>query len=241
MRESPLQVCIVSAKRQPGCRSAMPVDPGVRDMSDYRLFFHVPVKPVMSLLVALLASFSSIAIAVTECDRQAGHSLDPDGVVAGVSRTEMDMVTAEKACREAVAEYPAHARSNYQLGRVLYYAGHGQESVPYLQVAADAGYPQALFVLGFIQTIDDQLPIDYCEAARLWQQSAALDHPWTTVYLPWEYLKGNFKDCDITLSDADIARFEQFAIKNIPYGDSEGRIEALQSLMQEHTATDASE
>ena len=136
-------------------------------------------------------------------------------------------------CREAVAEYPNHARSNYQLGRVLYYDGRGKESLPYLRRASDAGYPQAIFVLGFIQTIEDQVPIDFCAAADLWQRSAALDHPWTTVYLPLEYLKGNFKDCDVTLSEADIRRFAQFAVENIPYGDSEGRIEELQALIAE--------
>lgn len=210
-------------------------------MRGHNLIFRTQSSLFIGTLIALLCCYPVGASAVTECDRQAGHSLDPDKVVAGISRSGMDLVAAEKACREAVEEYPAHARSNYQLGRVLYYQGRGKESLPFLTVAADAGYPQALFVLGFIQTIDDQLPIDYCEAARLWQQSAALDHPWTTVYLPWEYLKGNFKNCDITLSEADIARFEQFAIKNIPYGDSEGRIEALQSLMQERAATDATE
>ena len=196
-------------------------------------------KLCIAVLIVFFPCFSSVASAVTECDRQAGHGLDPDGVVAGVSRSGMNMPAAEKACREAVAEYPAHARSNYQLGRVLYYDGRGKESVPYLEVAANAGYPQALFVLGFIQTIEDQLPIDYCAAAELWQQSAALDHPWTAVYLPWEYLRGNFKECDITLSDADIKRFEQLALKQIPYGDSEGRIEALQALIKEHMAAKA--
>tara|TARA_B110000902_G_C14132120_1_gene522406 strand:+ start:335 stop:874 length:540 start_codon:yes stop_codon:yes gene_type:complete len=174
---------------------------------------------------------------VTPCDREAGHGLDPDGVVPGVSRAEMDMDAAEKACRQAVAEYPAHARSNYQLGRVLYYAGKGKESLPFLQTAADAGYPQALFVLGFIQTIKDQVPINYCAAAHLWTKSAALDHPWTGVYLPWEYLKGNFADCNLTLSDADLQRLEQVAVHNIHYIDSEGRIEAMQVLLQEHLAS----
>jgi len=193
-----------------------------------------------SALAALLFCFSTAAAAITECDRQAGHGLDPDGVVPGVSRADMNLAAAEEACRAAVKAYPAHARSNYQLGRVLYYAGRGEESLPYLTVAADAGYPQALFVLGYIQTIEDQLPIDYCAAADLWQRSAALDHPWTAVYLPWEYLKGNLKDCDITLSQADIQRFETLALKQIPYGDSEGRIEALQALIKARMSSSAS-
>ena len=186
------------------------------------------------IVAIFLLCFSAAAAGITECDRQAGHGLDPDGVVAGVSRSDMDLAVAEKACREAVRDYPAHARSNYQLGRVLYYGGRGEDALPYLTVAADAGYPQALFVLGYVQTIEDQLPINYYAAASLWQRSAALDHPWTAVYLPWEYLKGTFSKCDLTLSDADIQRFEKLALESIPYGDSEGRIEALQALIKAH-------
>ena len=193
---------------------------------------------LLALLAVALAS-SNAAHAVTLCDQLAGHGLDPDGVVPGVSRSAMNYEAAEKACRAAVAEYPAHARSNYQLGRVIYYDGRGPESLPYLQRAADAGYPQAIFVLGFIQTIEgDQVPVDYCAAAELWQRSAALDHPWTSVYLPMEYLRGNFKDCDITLSDADILRFEAHALKHIYYGDSEGRVEEMQALIREKLPQD---
>jgi hypothetical protein len=196
-------------------------------------------KGTQGALLALTLFLPNLASAVTQCDREAGHGLDPDGVVAGVSRSAMDFDAAEKACREAVADYPAHARSNYQLGRVLYYSGRGKESLPYLQASADAGYPQALFVLGFIQTIEDQVPINYCAAAELWTKSAALDHPWTGVFLPWEYLKGNFADCDITLSDADLLRLEQVALHNIPYIESEGRVEAMQAILKEHLASKA--
>ncbi|MFK7828601.1 MAG: hypothetical protein AB8B57_02370 [Congregibacter sp.] len=194
-----------------------------------------------ALLLGLLLSVSNIVYAVTDCDLEAGHGLDPYGVVPGVSRSGMDMDAAEKACRQAVADYPAHARSNYQLGRVLYYSGRGKESLPYLQASADAGYSQALFVLGFIQTIDDQVPKNYCAAAELWLRSAALDHPWTGVYLPWEYLKGNFKDCDISLSDADLTRLEKLALENVKFGDSEGRIEAMQALLEQHRASKAND
>ena len=190
---------------------------------------------IKTCLAGLLLGSASLAAAVTECDRLAGHKLDPDSVVAGISRSGMDMQAAEKACREAVAAYPAHARSNYQLGRVLYYSGRGKESLPYLEVAADAGYPQAIFVLGFVKTLDgDGIPVDYCGAADLWLKSAALDHPWTGVYLPWEYLQGNFADCDIELSNADLLRLEKLALENVYVGDSEGRVEAMQALLDKH-------
>ena len=195
---------------------------------------HRPRLP--ALLFGLALFLPGLASAVSECDRLAGHRLDPDGVVFGVSRSAMDLEAAETACREMVAKYPTHARSNYQLGRVLYYAGRGKDSLPYLQTAADAGYPQALFVLGYIQTIQDQVPVNYCAAADLWLRAAALDHPFTGVYLTTEYLKGNFADCDITLSDAQLKRLEHMAIARIAHVDSEGRIEEMQTLLADHFA-----
>ena len=44
----------------------------------------------------------------------------------------------------------------------------------------------------------------------------------------------------MTLSDADIQRFETLALKHIAYGDSEGRIEALQALIKARTASASS-
>jgi TPR repeat protein len=209
----------------------------INNMQTPTAFSKILLKGIIGTLLSLTLFLPNLASAVTPCDREAGHGLDQDGVVAGVSRSAMDFDAAEKACRQAVADYPAHARSNYQLARVLYYSGKGKESLPFMQVSADAGYPQAIFVLGFIQTIEDQVPVNFCAAAALWTKSAALDHPWTGVYLPWEYLKGNFADCDITLSDADLLRLEQLAIQNIHYSESEGRVEAMQALLKEHLAS----
>jgi TPR repeat protein len=191
----------------------------------------------MGLLAAVMLVLPGWAFAVSECDRLAGHRLDPDGVVFGVSRSAMDLKAAEKACREAVETYPTHARSNYQMGRVLYYSGRGKESLPYLQAAADAGYPQALFVLGFIQTIEDQVPIDFCAAADLWLRAAALDHPFTGVYLTTEYLKGNLDACEVSISDAELKRLAHIAVTQIAYADSEGRIEEMQALLDAHLAS----
>lgn len=199
-------------------------------------------SPLAIAVLCLLAATALPALAVSDCDRLAGHKLDPDGVVAGVSRSAMDRPAAEKACRAAVDAYPAHARSNYQLGRVLYYDGRAEESLPYLRRASDAGYPQAIFVLGFIQTYaEDGIPIDYCAAAKLWERSAALDHPWTGVFMVSEYLKGHFAECDVTLSDADLSRLESLALDHIPYTDSEGRVEEMMQLLAAHRSRTAGE
>ena len=202
-----------------------------------------PTHPALLWAIASLALLSALSLpaqAITECDRLAGHKLDPDGVVAGISRSAMDKAAAEKACRAEVAAYPAHARSNYQLGRVLYYDGRAQESLPYLRASASAGYPQAIFVLGYIQTFEgDGVPVDYCAAAELWERSAALDHPWTGVFMVSEYLKGHFDECDVDLSAKDLERLERLALDHIPYGDSEGRVEEMMQLLAAHRAAQA--
>lgn len=195
-----------------------------------------PRRAAAACLFFLTLLAPGLASAISECDRLAGHRLDPDGVVFGVSRSGMDLEAAEKACREAVTTFPDHARSNYQMGRVLYYSGRGKESLPYLQAAADAGYPQALFVLAYIQTIKDQVPMDYCAAADLWLRAAALDHPFTGVYLTTEYLKGNLDECGVKISDAEIKRLAHIAVTQIAYADSEGRIEEMQALVDAHFA-----
>jgi tetratricopeptide (TPR) repeat protein len=192
---------------------------------------------VLSTLTALTLAFGLCATAgaaVTECDRLAGHADDPDRVVPGVSRADMDRKAAERACREAVAENPGHARSHYQLGRVLYYDGRAEEALEHLRVSAEAGYRQSLFVLGYIQTIEDQVPIDYCAALELWQRSAALDHPWTGIFMVKEYLEGHFDECGVELSDADLERLIALGLDHIPYGRSQGRIEPVLALLEAH-------
>ena len=215
--------------------------PKVTSAAITSLEFDAHAKPQRMWLFALLMMAccglmlsAGSAHAISDCDRMAGHRLDPQGVVFGVTRSGMDLEAAEAACRATVEKFPAHARSNYQLGRVLYYSGRGKEAVPFLQTAADAGHAQALFVLGFVQTIPDQLPIDYCAAADLWLRAAALDHPFTGVYLTTEYLKGNFKDWDVTISDDELQRLAHIAVTNISFADSEGRIEAMQALLEAH-------
>jgi len=92
----------------------------------------------------MLSVFLAIAAAsVTPCDRLAAHPSDPDAIVAGVPRDEIDVDAAIEACRAAVEEDPESGRLNYQLARVLTYDGRLQEAAPYMQAAVEANYPQA--------------------------------------------------------------------------------------------------
>ncbi|MFN3592553.1 MAG: hypothetical protein ACK4TG_10240, partial [Thermaurantiacus sp.] len=121
----------------------------------------------------LLAGAGPVRAEVTECDRLAAHPSDPDRVAPGVAQRDVDLPAAIAACQAAVEADPGNPRLNYQLGRVLAYAGRGQESRPFRDAAIAGDYPQALFVVGFITLFGlNEQPQDSCRAADLVRRSA---------------------------------------------------------------------
>ena len=87
---------------------------------------------------------------VTECDRLAGHSDDPNKVVPGIGTRAMDLPAAIQACRTDLAQDPQNPRLQYQLARALTYNGRVTEALPIIEQALSAGYPQAIFVTGYL-------------------------------------------------------------------------------------------
>jgi TPR repeat protein len=181
----------------------------------------------------LLALGSGVARAeVDDCDRIASHPSDPDKVLPGFKGSEIDLPKAEAVCRAVLAADDRRARAHFLLGRVLFYQKKTPAALLELERAASMGYRQAMFVLGFVLYEGTQAPKDDCRAARLWQQSIALEHPWTGFYLTNGYLDGRFKACGLKLSDDDLERFYRLAVNRIPYGESDGRLEMLTRKMQ---------
>jgi TPR repeat protein len=192
-----------------------------------------------SLALLLLATLCATSVAhaeISECDRLASHPEDPDKVLPGLHRPQMDLLRAEAACRAAVAADPRSGRALYQLGRVLFYGRHTDESLTTLEKAVAVGYRQAIFVLGYVYFDGTQAPRDDCRAAALWQRSVGLDHPWTGYYLVSGWLDGRFEKCDIKLSEADIERYFEFSRDHLSVGASEGRIEALEARLARRRA-----
>lgn len=169
---------------------------------------------------------------VTDCDRIASHPSDPDKVLPGLSGKDIDLPKAEQVCRATVAEDNRRARAHYLLGRVLFYQKKTAAAILSLERAAALGYRQAIFVLGFVYYEGTQAPRNDCRAAQLWQQSIALEHPWTGFYLTNGYLDGRFKACGLKLSDAELERYAAIATTQIPFGESEGRLELLAKKLQ---------
>ena len=186
---------------------------------------------LLLLVVGMLRSPAANA-AITECDRLASHPADPDKVLPGFERKDIDLPRAEAACRAAIAEEPRSARALYQLGRVLYYQKKTADALPFLERSAALGYRQAIFVLGFVFYEGSQAPHDDCRTAELWQRSMALEHPWTGFYLVDGYLDGRFASCGLRLSDAQLARYAEIATTRIPFAASEGRLEKLTARLE---------
>jgi TPR repeat protein len=191
---------------------------------------------VVSVLTMLACASTPSAAAVTECDRLATHPADPDKPLPGLEREAIDLVKAEAACRAAVADDPYHARSHYQLGRVLFYQKKTAEAMPHLERASALGYRQAVFVLGYVYVLGQAVPQDSCRTVALWRQSGGLEHPWTGYYFVEYYLNGAFKDCKPTLSNAELERYLAQSQATLTVAASEGRVEKLAERLRQHLA-----
>ena len=160
-----------------------------------------PVSGPVTIDVPLsqIGSYSRAAFnrTPTECDRLAAHYDDPERVGEGVSRAGMDKPAAIEACRSAVADDPENPRLRYQLGRAYGYSGRHAEAMPHREAALRAGYPQSLFVMGYIRTTGwDGAPPDPCYGGELILRSARLGRMAGLVGFPHYALLGFFDDCD---------------------------------------------
>jgi tetratricopeptide (TPR) repeat protein len=188
--------------------------------------------------MALLAGASGAGgVRITKCDLLAGHPADPDRVAPGLERKDMNLPAAEAECRKQLAETPDHARTAYQLGRSIYYQGRHAEAIPYLERAANAGYPQATFVLGYVLSDGPEDKRDLCRAGSLWLRSAGLEHPWSGYHLVEKSLDGAFRNCSYSVNGLD--RYMRLAAENITVSASAGRVEKLRERFEQAKASPA--
>ncbi len=144
---------------------------------------------------------------VTECDRLTSHGRDPGHVADPVSSSGMDKDAAIVACTMAVKNDPDNPRLNYQLGRAYGYSGRGEEAMPYRLKALSMNYPQSTFVIGYLYLLGQTIEQDICKTLELWQRSARNRRLAALVSLPRHYLRGDFDQCNKTISDADLAAY----------------------------------
>lgn len=135
---------------------------------------------------------------VTECDRLASHPSDPEAVLdEGLTRETMDKPAAIEACLAALESDPDNPRLNYQLTRAYGYSGLHEQGDAYRAKAVTAGYPQALFVYGYIRIESwDGRPADPCYGGELVRRSAEAGRFAGLVGFPHYVQTGAFKGCE---------------------------------------------
>ena len=134
---------------------------------------------------------------ITDCDREASHPSDLHRVIEGRTRDQMDMAAAMEACHRALESDPDNPRLNYQLARAYGYSGRHAEGDSYRMKALMAGYPQSLFVMGYIMVTGwDGAEPDPCTGGELIRRSAHAGRYAGLVAFPHYYLMGRFDHCD---------------------------------------------
>lgn len=133
---------------------------------------------------------------ITQCDKLAAHFNDPERVTDGVSEKGMDKPAAISACLEAVKNDQDNPRLNYQLARAYAYSGLHEDSDSYRLKALHAGYPQSLFVIGYISIISwDGRGADPCYGGELVRRSAVAGRFAGLVGFPHYVQMGVFDEC----------------------------------------------
>lgn len=152
--------------------------------------------------------------AVTECDRLAGHPDDPHKVVPGLGTRAMDLPAAIQACRADLAQDPENPRLQYQLARALTYNGRVSEALPIIEQSAAAGYPQAIFVTGYLYLEGAySAPKDACRAAELIRESALYGRLAGQLGYPAYVLSGRFTGCATSQSREELIELVETARK----------------------------
>lgn len=219
--------------RQPRAFSAfretrIPSDTREAVLAEMKARFNVRVVAFASPAEKGATALERTDVAITDCDRLADHPFDPRRVTGGVEREKVELARAIPACRAAVAAAPDSGRANYQLGRVLFYAGRPREAEPFLRRSAEAqDYPQAQFVFGLLHDTADGMPKDHCLAARLWRRAALQDHFYSQYQFPEAALTGRFDGCGVRLDRAEMLTFAKAARAKAAFTGLEDEIDAV--------------
>ena len=144
---------------------------------------------------------------VTDCDRLTAHASDPDRIAPGVSSKTMDTDAAIAACLKALADNPDNPRIQYQMGRAYGTAGQPADARPHLIAAAEAGYAQSQYVLGYLMVNGFQGEKNACGALPLLVASADSGLLASLVALPYHVLRGDFDACGARPSPEALAGY----------------------------------
>lgn len=176
---------------------------------------------------------------VTQCDILISHPDDPNKIGPGTSQKAANLPASITACEAAVKADPENPRLNYQLARAYGYSGMGEKAYPYREKAVAAGYPQSLFVIGYITLMgENKQPQDSCKGGDLIRRSAKVDRFAGQVAFPYYWLAGKFDKCGFTVTEDELLGYVEAGTKNTG-GDfyKETLLDLLKADIKDHFKT----
>ena len=113
------------------------------------------------------------------CDVEAAHNFDPMRYAAGKQDEEIIGVMAERACREAITQFPDEPRFHFQLGRALLAMKRPEEATEALQKAVALGSQPAKYYLATfeIEAYGEMEDESHLETARKLLEESASSFP----------------------------------------------------------------
>jgi TPR repeat protein len=109
---------------------------------------------------------------VTQCDQLATQPFDLQAVTEGRLANDIDAVAVDKACAEAMAQYPAIGRFVFQRGRGSFASGDLEQTIEYFGKANQMGHVRAGQVLGRMYYLGAGIDRNREKAVELYQKAA---------------------------------------------------------------------
>ena len=127
---------------------------------------------------------------VTDCDKYAANSLDPDRKAPGVSLIALDAARAMPACEAAVQNYPDSARFMYQLGRAHHKSDNFATAALWYKTAMQHGSGFGEAAYGLMLMDGRGVPKDMAKAVSLFRDAAGKGNVIAQNALGYLYDKG---------------------------------------------------
>ena len=149
----------------------------------------VPKAGSLSTYASIRQKWREAGPPENECDRLTARYEDPDRRSELV--TSADFARAIPACAAAVAAHPDVARFRYEHGTALAWAKRNADAYAEYRRAADAGYPAAIFEIGYAYYNDTAFGMDFSKARTWLRRATELGVPDAFVTLGEMYFSGN--------------------------------------------------
>ncbi|MBO6891403.1 MAG: caspase family protein [Roseibium sp.] len=127
---------------------------------------------------------------VTQCDQLATQPFDLQAVTEGRLANDLDTAAVDKACAEAMAQYPDIGRFVFQRGRGTFAAGDLEQTAKLFEQAYQMGHVRAGYVLGRLHYLGAGIDRDREKAVELYKKAAERGDAYAMHSLGMAEIKG---------------------------------------------------